>query len=395
MNLDNYALNPTCTEPVGIGKSLNERWYVYFNYTHNGARKSYRKYTGLNNKKHDIHQRRKALADAINNLDILLKTKKFDTTTQTFIKTVSEQVLVNDLIEDYLKFKKATISHYTYLNYNSLFKRFKLSTKGLTLSQIDQQFLKDFLKKTPAKPQSKRSYRTYISGFFNWLKDEKDINIINPTHGLRLERNEPVERHKIYSKEEIKAIIDYCDSNGHIILKTIIYLVYGAQMRISEILRMQIEDINLDYNKIVLPKGKGKIKNREKIVLLDEPLKVYLLNLGFDFKHKDNQKLYFIGQKRAYDKAKFFGRYPVSKNTIDTRFKQLKKDLNISTHKTLYSFKHTGNVNLLLSGADLIELMYKNGHKKISQTETYARQLIEQVPETKYIRKSRDDLDFK
>src|SRR5690606_1772328 len=175
-----------------------------------------------------------------------------------------------------LKFKKDIISHYTYINYTSIFNRLKLYTKGLTLSQIDQQFVKDFLKKTSAKPQSKRSYRTYISGFFNWLKDEKDINIINPTHGLRLDRNEPVERHKIYSKEEIKSIIDYCDTNGHVILKTIIYLVYGAQMRISEILRMQVEDINLDYNKIVLPKGKGKIKNREKIVLLDEPVKAYL-----------------------------------------------------------------------------------------------------------------------
>lgn len=395
MNLDNYSLNPTCTEPVGIGKSLNDKWYVYFNYTHNGVRKSYRQYSGLNNKKHNINQRRKALADAIKNLDELLKTKKFDTETQTFIKHVSEQVLVNELVEDYLKLKKQRISHYTYLNYASLFDRFKLVTEGLTLSQINQSFIKDFLKKTPAKPQSKRIYRTYISGFFNWLKDEKDINLINPTHGLRLEKNEPVERHKIYSKEEIKSIIDYCDKNGHIILKTVIYLVYGAQMRISEILRMQVEDIHLDYNKIVLPKGKGKIKNREKIVLIDEPLKVYLLNLGLDYKNKDNQKLYFIGQKRAYAKGMFFGRYPVSKNTIDTRFKLLKKDLQISIHKTLYSFKHTGNVNLLLSGADLIELMYKNGHKKISQTETYARQLIEQVPETKYIRKQRDDIDFK
>lgn len=145
----------------------------------------------------------------------------------------------------------------------------------------------------------------------------------------------------------------------------------------------------------MLPKGKGKIKNKEKIILLDEPLKNYLLSLPVSYDLPEVKKMFFLGIKQPFAKASFVQPYPLSKNTVDTRFKEIKKALNIGQNKTLYGFKHTGNVNLLLNGADLIELMYKNGHTKISQTETYARQLLEQVPEMKYIRKTRDDLDFK
>src|SRR5690606_38331564 len=119
-----------------------------------------------------------------------------------------------------------------------------------------------------------------------------------------------------------------------LVLKTIIYLIYGAQIRISEILKLQMTDFKLNENKILLPKGKGKVKNKTKTVLLDEPLKQYLLSLPVDYSDINCQTSYFIGIKKPYAKASFVQQYALSKNTTDTRFKQLKKDLSIEQHKT-------------------------------------------------------------
>lgn len=390
-----YPLNPLCTNPKICGKKLSDRWFVYTSYLINGKRKQYKDSSGLNDKSDTITIRRKKAELARQDLEKNLLTRILDIRTNSFLKNSSETLSLTELIPEYLNEIKPNLTSYSYANYNTVFKSFIQYTKNLNVSHVDKSMIQDFINSFNIKPQSKRSYRIYISTFFNWLIDVKKLNIVNPTIGIKISRNEPVERHKVYSKEDIKRIIEYCDENNDIVLKTIIYLIYGAQVRISEILRIQIEDFKLTENKIVLPKGKAKIKNKSKTILLDEPLKQYLLNLPVDYNDSNNAKMFFIGIDKPYAKSAFSRPLQLSKNTIDTRFKQLKKNLNIGLNKTLYSFKHTGNVNLLINGADLIELMYKNGHTKISQTETYARQLIEQVPEMKYIRKKRDDLEFR
>jgi len=161
------------------------------------------------------------------------------------------------------------------------------------------------------------------------------------------------------------------------------------------LLRIKIGYFQLDNNKIMMPKGTSKIKTKSRTVLIDEPIKEYLLGLGIKYNDPEIRDMYFIGKNKLYSGNQFVGQNPMSKHTIDARFKELKRVLGIEINKTLYGFKHTGNVNLIINGAELLELMFKNGHSKISQTETYARQLIEQVPEIKYIRKKRDDLEFK
>ncbi|QEK52826.1 hypothetical protein FYC62_15005 [Pedobacter aquae] len=50
MSIQTYSLNPFCTHPKGVGKSVKDKWYVYFYYSKiQGVRKLYRSYTDLNN----------------------------------------------------------------------------------------------------------------------------------------------------------------------------------------------------------------------------------------------------------------------------------------------------------------------------------------------------------
>ena len=390
-----YPLNPECKSPAISGRKVTDKWYVYFFYYDGGERKQYRRFSGLNVAGQTLAQKKITARLLIDELDEQLRTRTFNKRSKTFDLTLSESSLANDLIDEYLIAIKPRVVYHTYANYNTAFKSIKPTFEGLSISQVSKELIQAYFRRLDIKPQSKRSYKIYISTFFNWLKDERRFDLINPTIGIKLPNNIPVERHRVYSKEDISKIVDYCDQNRELVLKTIIYLIYGAQIRISEILKIQMIDFKLNDNKIILPKGKGKVKNKSKTILIDEPLKQFLMTLNVDFETLSDSSLYFIGNDKVNGKRKFVAKHSLASSTIQSKFQKLKLDLNIEQHKTLYSFKHTGNVNLLIEGADLIELMYKNGHTKISQTETYARQLIEQVPEMKYIRKTRDDIDFK
>ncbi|MDF3078030.1 MAG: tyrosine-type recombinase/integrase [Sphingobacteriaceae bacterium] len=392
--METYPLNPHCKPPLIAGKKLSDKWFVFFHYQMDGKRLMFRQFKGLNDPSQTITDRKKTANELVQKLDDQLKTHRFDTATKSFVPTVTESTLLAQLIDDYLLSVKDRLTKNTYANYTTVFSSFKILAGQLMANQASKELIRDFLWKLDIKPQSKRAYRAYLSAFFNWVIEEAKLAIINPTLGIKLPKNHPVERHRVYNKTDIATVIKYCDQKGHMVLKTIIYLIYGAQIRISEILRIQMKDFRLDENKIVLPKGKAKIKNKAKTVLIDQPLKKYLLELPIDFRNETYSERYFIGITKPLQKAGFCKELPLSKNTVDSRFKILKKDLKIEKNKTLYSFKHTGNVNLLISGADLVELMYRNGHSKVSQTETYARELLDQIPESKYIRKSRKDFNF-
>lgn len=389
-----FPLNPTCRIPAILGKRLNDKWEVYFYYYHDNKRKTYRVSQGLNIPKQTITQKRKIAKEIIQHLTEQLNTCFFNPHTKSFQKLYSDISPITELVDEYLAFISPTVVYHTKANYETIFKQFLPLVQKMNVADISKEIIQAFFKNLKVKPQSKRSYRIYLSAFFNWLIDEKGIKIPNPTVGLKLPHNIPVERHRVYNQKDLAKITAYCDQHNDIIMKTIIYLVYGAQVRISEIMKIQIKDFHLTENKIILPKGKAKVKNKSKTILLDEPLKAYLQKLDIDFDNPELQEHFFIGTNSPYAKSSFVAQYPLPISTIGSRFQKLKKDLGIEENKTLYGFKHTGNVNLLINGADLIELMYKNGHSKISQTETYARQLIEQVPEIKYIRATRPDIDY-
>lgn len=390
-----YPLNPCCSKPSIAGKRMSQKWYVYFYYNLNGKRLQFKEYSGLNNKSDGLAQRKQRAVIMCDLLHQKLQERTFNITTGQFENTAAESDTVAELISEYLVLIQLKVTKETYRNYTTLLTQFRNFVSGQTLRQINKQTVRAFFKNLQVKPQSKRSYRTYLSVFFNWLIETKKAPISNPVLGLKIEPNLPTERHRVYSKEEVKRILSYCDSRNDKILKTVIYMVYGAQIRLSELLRIKIGYFQLNNNKIMMPKGTSKIKTKSRTVLIDEPIKEYLLGLGIKYNDPEISDMYFIGKNKLYSGNQFVGQNPMSKHTIDARFKELKRILGIEINKTLYGFKHTGNVNLIINGAELLELMFKNGHSKISQTETYARQLIEQVPEIKYIRKKRDDLEFK
>lgn len=69
----------------------------------------------------------------------------------------------------------------------------------------------------------------------------------------------------VLSEKEARLVIEYLEG----VPKLIVSLLYGSGMRISEVLRLRVLDLDLSYHQIVIRNGKGQ---RDRITMLPESL---------------------------------------------------------------------------------------------------------------------------
>ncbi len=77
----------------------------------------------------------------------------------------------------------------------------------------------------------------------------------------------------VFTKEEIKAIIDQLDGYKWIMAQ----IMYGSGLRVMECVRLRIKDIDFGYRQILVRNGKGQ-KDRVTMLpeIVSEPLKFHL-----------------------------------------------------------------------------------------------------------------------
>lgn len=172
-----YPLNPNWTKPKIAGETLEDRWAVYAYYTVNGNRKQYSVSSCLNDREDTIEIRFLKAETAKQNLIDNLLNRKYDQRTKSFLKTYTEGVSVNDLIQEYLLDIKPRITLSTFRNYSTVFNKFTIEMENVSVAELNKKLISDFLKSFNVKPQTKRSYRIYLSAFFNWIIDIREIHM--------------------------------------------------------------------------------------------------------------------------------------------------------------------------------------------------------------------------
>ncbi len=171
-----------------------------------------------------------------------------------------------------------------------------------------------------------------------------------------------------------KLLVDYINDKlekGYVAdhqLLLFIQFIYYTLARPNEIKRMKISDIELDNDQIFIPRENSK-NNKSDYVDLYPPLKRAIL----ESKIMDYPKEYYIfsslrtpGTKISY--RKYFWR---------KHFKILEalKLSESNREYTLYSYKHSGAINLYLSGLEPIDNQKQCRHQTLQQTMDYLREL--------------------
>ena len=268
--------------------------------------------------------------------------------------------------KNYLKLERG-LSDNSIKSYNYdlvLFKKFLVSNKiNDTPFNCKSETIKNYLYKSFSDKKSRSQARSIsaIKSFFNYLIFEGYINEspISNIEAPKQEKKLPV----VLTEDEIKNLINSIDLNHNFGQrnKTIIEILYGTGIRVSELVNLKLSNIFFK-EKIIKVIGKG---NKERFVPLGEvaskEIKIYINNrneLKIDSKSSDILFLNRYG--RGLTRSMIF-------KIISDASKRIGLDKKISPHTLRHSFA----THLIKNGADLRSIQLILGHESITTTEIY------------------------
>lgn len=176
-----------------------------------------------------------------------------------------------------------------------------------------------------------------------------------PTNELDL-LPRPKKEHKlpnVLSKEEVIKILSSVQNEKH---KTILFLIYSAGLRVGEVVRLQINDIDSKRMLIKVRQGKGK-KDRYTLlseVALKQLKKYYLL-------YKPENWLFPGGKSDSF----------LTERSVQKVFENACINAKIKSDVTVHSLRHSFATHLLESGTDLRYIQELLGHSSSKTTEIY------------------------
>lgn len=275
--------------------------------------------------------------------------------------------MIREAILDFINYctfekglSKRTAESYT--NDLEVYEEF-LDKRGITdVRDIRDSDIKDFLKvrNDNDKTTTIAHNLTVIKNFHAYLLREhivlKDVALLIERPKLRksLPRTLSVSDIDKLLDIELDSIFDYRN-------KAMLELMYGTGLRVSEIVNLSVNDIDLT-NCVIRIMGKG---SKERIVPLGE-YSLYYLNLYLDRRRemlKDNRtcdKLFLNNHGMGMTRQGFF------KN-----LKQLLLEKGLNPDVSPHTLRHSFATHLLNNGADLRSIQEMLGHSDIATTKIY------------------------
>lgn len=264
------------------------------------------------------------------------------------ITTKPDYQLAMDLMLQKLTLKK--YSPNTIKTYMHMFKQFLAYINPIPLHKITTTHITYYHNALVTKHNVSSSYQNqsinaikfYIEKVLNLPKISYDF--CRPKKAKTLP--------KVLSMKEVSLILDVTNNIKH---KTILSVIYGAGLRISECISLKIEDIDSSNMRIWVRNAKG---NKDRITLLSPNL---LQQLRAYYKLYRPKQWLFEGPKGK--------QYSVS--SIRQVFNRSKKKAGIIIPATVHSLRHSFATHLLDNGTNLRYIQKLLGHNSSKTTEIY------------------------
>jgi len=165
--------------------------------------------------------------------------------------------------------------------------------------------------------------------------------------------NKPFKLPKVISEEKILTHLLDVKNIKH---KTLLLLAYSAGLRVSEVVNLQIADIDSDRMQISIVCAKGK---KDRIVPLSRSILILLREYYKKYKPK---KWLFEGQEPAL---------PYSSRSAQIIFKDAYKAVKLPPKTSFHSLRHSYATHLLDNGTDVKYIQKLLGHNDIKTTLRY------------------------
>ena len=280
---------------------------------------------------------------------------------------MNDQYIIDFL--DYLmidkKYSENTIMKYHY-SINKWSKFINKKFEDITYQDIQNYLI---LLKKNTKDRSINTNLSAIKSFYKFLQIENKIekSLFDEIKSLKIDKKIP----EALTKVEINLFLNFEAKNEiEFRNKTMIELMYGTGLRVSELVNLKLNDCDLH---MALLKVMGKGKKERQI-----PIGDYALASLINYTHKHREKI--SKQNSEYLFINKHGKH-VTREYFYLIINQLAKKLNIKKNVSPHTLRHSFATHLLDSGADLRVIQELLGHSSVITTEIYTHVSKEKLKE--------------
>jgi site-specific recombinase xerD len=194
--------------------------------------------------------------------------------------------------------------------------------------------------------------RRNISSFFTWLEEE-DYIIKSPMRRIhKIKTTKTVK--EVISDEEIEKMRDKCKNLRDL---AIIDLLYSTGIRIGELVRLNIDDIDFEERECIVF-GKG---DKERRVYFDAKTKIHLMS--YINSRFDTNPALFVTLDVPYNRLQISG--------VEIRLRRLGRELGINKVHP-HKFRRTMATRAIDKGMPIEQVQKLLGHSQIDTTMHYA-----------------------
>ncbi len=205
-----------------------------------------------------------------------------------------------------------------------------------------------------------------IKRFFEYL-ELANIIFINPTEYIHEPKKEKCLPRDILTVKEASAILDRSNLGtiAGIRNRTILEVFYSTGVRIRELCRLTIYDIDLKDGLLRVNKGKGA---KDRVV----PLGKHAVRFLKEYISKVRPRLTKSNRKV---RNLFVGRCgkPLDRQVVTTMIRTCVQESGIKKQVTAHTFRHTFACALIKNGADITAVQKMLGHEDLKTTQKYLR----------------------
>lgn len=202
----------------------------------------------------------------------------------------------------------------------------------------------------------------------------------------------------VLTHEEVASLL----SNISVAVSLPCKLLYGSGLRLMEVVRLRVQDIDFDYLSLQIWHGKGGKHRRVTLAKeLIEPLKKQI-TVAKSYYQRDidngdyrgvwlpyalakkypsapmefNWHYLFPAQKLSIDpESKHLRRHHIGEQQIQRTIRAVSKRLGFAKHVTCHTLPHSFATHLLQSGADIRTVQEQLGHSDLRTTQIYTHVL--------------------
>ena len=268
---------------------------------------------------------------------------KTETSNDEFLKMFLDAKRIEGCSDRTIKYYRVTIEH--------LLKNVVSPIRKIT-TEMMRAYLVDYQKINNCGKTTVDNIRRNISSFFSWLEEE-DYILKSPMRRIHKIKTQKTVKN-IISDEEIEKLRDNCKNIRD---TAMIDLLYSTGIRVGELVKLNIEDIDFSERECVVF-GKG---DKERRVYFDAKSKIHLKN--YIESRKDNNPALFVTLNAPYDRLKISG--------VEIRIRELGRMLNLEKVHP-HKFRRTMATRAIDKGMPIEQVQKIFGHSQIDTTMQYA-----------------------